>query len=74
LIPKDYLQLWKLIPKKRKIQYIFILILVILSAFAEIFSLGAIVPFLGVSVYHENVFKIEKLYSIPKFLQIQLTN
>lgn len=70
MIPKDYLQLWKLIPKKRKIQYIFILILVILSAFAEIFSLGAIVPFLGVLISPEKVFLIEELRIIWDFFQI----
>lgn len=70
MIPKDYLQLWKLIPKKRKIQYIFILILVILSAFAEIFSLGAIVPFLGVLISPEKVFLIEELRIIWDVFQI----
>ncbi|MCG9875868.1 MAG: ABC transporter ATP-binding protein/permease [Leptospiraceae bacterium] len=70
MIPKDYLQLWKLIPKKRKIQYIFILILVILSAFAEIFSLGAIVPFLGVLISPEKVFLIEEFRIIWDFFQI----
>ena len=55
---------WFHVPKKRKIQFSILLLLSILSAFAEVVSIGAIVPFLSVltspDILYEN--KVSKLF------------
>lgn len=43
-----FVQLWPHIEPKRRRQFLMLLILMIFSSVAEVFSLGAVVPFLGV--------------------------
>lgn len=50
-------RLWQHLEKRRKKQFLLILIITILNAFAEVVSLGALIPFLGVLVSPEKVFK-----------------
>ena len=50
-------RLWQHLESVRKKQFLKILILTILSAFAELVSLGALIPFLGVLASPENIFK-----------------
>ena len=45
---KDVFALWKLASSRRRVQFFFLLILVVAATFAELFSIGAIIPFLGV--------------------------
>ena len=42
------IRLWKIIKPKRKMQCFLLLLCMISTAFAELFSLGAVIPFLGV--------------------------
>ncbi|MGX5794084.1 ABC transporter ATP-binding protein [Pseudomonas sp. E2-15] len=44
------IRLWKCLPLKRKVQLIMILALMVVASFAEVVSIGAIVPFLAVLV------------------------
>ena len=39
--------LWKHIEPRRKLQFGFLIVLIVLAAFAEVVSIGAVVPFLG---------------------------
>jgi len=61
------LGLWDHLSKKRKVQTYFLILLVFFSALAEIVSLGAVIPFIGVITSPEIVFEyslIQKLSSI----------
>ena len=49
-------KLWLHLSKKRRGQFLLILLVSILSAFIEVMSLGALVPFLGILVSPEKVF------------------
>lgn len=49
-------QLWCHLSRRRKLQFGFVSALTLVSALAEILSLGAVVPFLGVLVAPEKVF------------------
>lgn len=50
IYPKDkklVLQLWGFINPRRRLQLVLMIVLTILSSFAEIFSIGAVIPFLS---------------------------
>lgn len=49
------IQLWKRLRTRRKIQLSAILILMIIASFAEVLSIGAIIPFLGVLISPEKL-------------------
>lgn len=49
------LELWGRLNKKRRYQFLFILILMISAAICEMFTVGAIVPFLGILTASNNV-------------------
>ena len=51
-----FLRLWNLISYRRKLQFLVLLILLLLASFAEIISIGAIIPFLGVLTSPESFF------------------
>lgn len=55
---KIYKKLWVNINKKRKIQSFFLLILMILSAIAELFTISAVVPFVTVLTSPETILNI----------------
>ncbi|TGL49710.1 ABC transporter ATP-binding protein [Leptospira kemamanensis] len=69
-IRSDYLKLWCLLSKRRKIQYFFVLIFIVITSFAEVLSLGAIIPFLGVLISPEKVFEIEELRFLWNILEV----
>lgn len=56
-------QLWFHINRKRRIQLSLLLVLMILASFAEVFSLAAILPFLGVITSPQNIFEQQYLQS-----------
>ncbi len=49
-------ELWGLVPKNRRLQIKMLMILMILASFAEVLSIGAILPFLGVLTAPEMAF------------------
>lgn len=51
-------RLWSHLAKKRKVQFSVLMVLMIVTAFAEVFSLGAVLPFLAVLTDPEQVFHI----------------
>jgi ABC-type multidrug transport system fused ATPase/permease subunit len=56
LQPYLLVQLWTQISLRRKKQFVFLLILMLATSFAEVFSLGAVLPFLGALTSPEKVF------------------
>ena len=54
-------RLWGHISSRRRVQLFFLLILIIIASFAEVVSLGAVVPFLGVLTDPERVFTLPAL-------------
>lgn len=50
-------RLWRNLRKKRKVQFSVLGVLMIFTSFAEVLSLGAVLPFLGVLTNPEAVFK-----------------
>lgn len=57
-------RLWKHLSRRRQKQFVLLFILMLLSAFAEILSLGSVLPFLGV------LLAPEKIYAYPYFNKI----
>lgn len=51
-----FVQLWRHVGLKRQRQFLLLFCLMLLSAFAEVVSLGAIVPFIGILTAPEQVF------------------
>jgi ATP-binding cassette, subfamily B, bacterial PglK len=47
-ILKDVYALWNLASPRRRVQFFILLILIFAAVFAELFSIGAVIPFLGV--------------------------
>jgi len=53
-------RLWSHISSRRRTQFIFLLVLMILASFAEILSIGAVLPFLAVLTSPERIFQLPK--------------
>ena len=64
------LKLWTHINSKRRKQLVVLLVLLVFSSFAEIVSIGAILPFLGVLVSPEQVFSNAALQPFIRVLNI----
>jgi len=56
-IPKLLARLWRHISSRRRRQFGFLLVLMLIASFAEILSIGAVLPFLGVLTMPERVFE-----------------
>ena len=56
-IPELLARLWRHISSRRRRQFAFLLVLMLIASFAEILSIGAVLPFLGVLTMPERVFE-----------------
>ena len=63
--------LWSHISKRRKFQFLLLLILTIFASIAEVISIGAVLPFIGILTQPEQVFKSSWLSPFISFLGIQ---
>lgn len=63
-------RLWGHINLRRRRQFALLLILMILTSFTEILSIGAVLPFLGVLTAPERIFETPALQPIINFLEI----
>jgi ABC-type multidrug transport system fused ATPase/permease subunit len=59
LIRPQFLRLWKAITPRRRAQLGLLLVVTLLASMAEVFSIGAVLPLLGVLSSPENVFQHE---------------
>ena len=62
---------WRHIPKKRKGQLLALILLTILVSFAEIVSIGAVLPFLGALTAPDRILDIQSLQPFFNKLNIQ---
>ena len=58
-LPKLLVRLWHQLKQRRKKQFVAIMGLVVVSALAEVVSLGAVLPFLGVLTAPERVLRYQ---------------
>ena len=63
--------LWSHISKRRKVQFLLLLILTIFASIAEVVSLGAILPFIGILTQPEQVFESPWLSEFISFFGIK---
>ena len=54
------LRLWRHLSARRQRQFGLVLVLMLLSALAEVVSLGAVIPFLGILIAPEKIFTGER--------------
>ena len=64
------IRLWRHVSVKRRFQFSLVLLLMIASAFAEVVSLGAVLPFIGVLVSPEQVFEHPFAGAFIRFFEI----
>jgi ATP-binding cassette, subfamily B, bacterial PglK len=67
-------QLWKHLTKRRKKQFGLLLILMLLASFAEIVSISAVLPFLGVLTAPEQVYQYPLMQPLIQFLELTKPN
>lgn len=65
-----YKRLWRSIAPRRRLQFSFLLVLMVLASFADILSIGAVVPFLGVLMTPERVFSQPAFAPVIQWLGI----
>ena len=65
------IKLWKYFPKKRKIQFFLLLVLMLLSGFAEMISFTAVIPFLTVLTDPESLLKLKRFQPFYKYLNLE---
>ena len=73
-LKKLLIRLWSFLDKKNKLKFVFLLILMILASFAEVISIGAVIPFLGAMTSPETTIEIPAIKSLLSFLGIAETN
>lgn len=63
-------KLWKYLNDKIKYKFAYLMILMIGSSIAEVISIGAVIPFLGVMTEPEKIYKMEFVRPVLNFLNI----
>lgn len=63
-------RLWHHISARRRVQFALLLVLMILTSFAEIFSLGAVLPFLGVLTAPDKIYSHPYAQPVIRLLEI----
>lgn len=66
-------ELWIYIDARRRKQLILVFFLMVVASFAEVASIGAVLPFLGALIEPERVFSSQNLQPIILFLKISST-
>ena len=73
-IPSLLTRLWSHISKKRRTQIIILLILMIFASFAEILSIGSVLPFLAVLTSPNRIFQLPIARPVIQFLGLTSPN
>ncbi len=63
-------RLWRHISSRRRWQFTLLLVLMLLTSFAEILSIGSVLPFLGVLTAPEHIFEMPLVQPVIKALKI----
>ena len=69
-IPELTLRLWRHLRTRRKKQFVVVSLLMIVSAFAEVLTLGAVLPFITVLVQPERVFGYGPVADLAQLLNV----
>lgn len=64
-------ELWRRLPRRRRQQFVLLLVLMLVASFAEICSVAAVLPFLGVLTAPEKVFAHPFAQPLIQFLAIE---
>lgn len=54
-------KLWSLLSKRRKIQFFLLVCLMLIASVADLFSLGAVIPFLGIISFPEKIYQYSEM-------------
>ena len=63
--------LWSYLSRKRQIQFWMLLLLILITALAEMVSIGAILPFLGVLTAPEQIYQYQLAQPLIIFLELK---
>ncbi len=63
-------RLWHHISPRRRVQFYILLVLMLFTSFAEILSIGAVLPFLGVLTAPERIFELPAAKSVIQALKL----
>lgn len=63
-------RLWLHISRRRRVQFALLLMLTLLASFAEILSIGAVLPFLGVLTAPEHIYNLVAIQPIIQTLEL----
>lgn len=63
-------ELWVCISPKRRRQFLFLLVIMLLASFSEILSIGAVLPFLGVLTNPERIFNLTIMNPVIQILNL----
>ena len=64
------IQLWEHLTKKRRIQFLLLLVLMILASITEVVSIGSVVPFLGALTAPEQIYQHNLAQPLIQFFSI----
>ena len=64
-------KLWSYIKQRRKIQFYLLLVLTIFSAFAEVISLGAVIPFIGIITQPDQLYSSVYMQEINSLMNFE---
>jgi|APSaa5957512535_1039671.scaffolds.fasta_scaffold39630_2 ATP-binding cassette, subfamily B, bacterial PglK len=70
LIPDYVIRIWSHLNQRRKRQTTFIFLLILISALAEVFSLGIVLPFIGALISPDKVFNAPYIADFLVFFEI----
>lgn len=63
-------RLWHHISPRRRVQFGFLLVLMVLASFAEVLSIGAVLPFLGILTAPERIFELQAAQPVIQALKL----
>lgn len=66
-----YKRLWRCVSSRRRVQFSFLLVFMVFASFADILSIGAVVPFLGVLMTPERIFSQPFFAPVVQWLGIR---
>ncbi|WP_423790005.1 ABC transporter ATP-binding protein [Leptospira levettii] len=70
ILDELYRRFWNSIQQRRKQQLFLLFVLIIFTSFAEIFSIGAVFPFLAALTNPSQIFNLEELQFLWKVLEV----
>jgi len=64
------IKVWRHLSPRRQKQFYFLMVLIVISSFAEIVSIGAVIPFLGALMSPEKFFKFEFIQPVVSIFNV----